>query len=70
MKQNLEVLVEALAERQQAADRRLSELGALVEALQARIADLTPAATPAALPTAAQAKAVAQPRRRSRRAPK
>jgi hypothetical protein len=59
VKQNLEVLVEALAERQQAADRRLSELGALVEALQARIAGLTRAAPPAAAPTAVQAKAVA-----------
>ena len=57
MKQNLEKLVEALAERQQAADRRLSELGALVEALQVRIAELTRVAPPAALLTAAQAKA-------------
>ena len=56
MKQNLEQLVEALAERQQAADRRMSELGALVESLGARIAELTRVAPPAASPAAVQAK--------------
>ena len=56
MKQNLEELVKALADRLQAADRRLSELGAMVESLEARIAALTRAAPPAAVPAAAQAK--------------
>ena len=60
MTQNLEQLVEALVLRQQAADRRLSELGALVEALQARIAGLSPVSAPAAAGTAAPAK-TAQP---------
>ena len=54
MTQNLEQLVEALAERLQASDRRLGELGALVESLEARIAKLSPVAPPAAAP--AQAK--------------
>jgi hypothetical protein len=57
VKQNLEQLIEALAERQQTADRRLSELGALVEALEARIAELTRVAPPAVLPAAALPKA-------------
>ena len=56
MTQNLEQLVEALAERQQAADRRMSELGALVESLGARIAELTRVAPPVASPAAVQAK--------------
>jgi hypothetical protein len=57
VKQNLEQLVEALAERLQTSDRRLSELGALVESLEARIAKLSPVAPHAALPVAAPAKA-------------
>ncbi len=57
MKQNLEQLIEALAERQQAADRRLSELAALVEALESRIANLTRVTSPVASPAAAQARA-------------
>jgi hypothetical protein len=54
--QILEKLVEALAERQQAADHRLKELGALVESLETRIAELTRVAPPVATPAAAQAK--------------
>ena len=59
MKQNLEESVKALADRLQAADRRLSELGALVESLEARIAKLSPIASPAAIQAAAPAKAQA-----------
>ena len=56
MEQNLAVLIQAVSERQQSAERQLSELSAIVTALQARIAELgkppgPPAAATAVPPT-------------------
>ena len=46
MKENLAELIEALTGRQQEAERRLSELRAQIDALEARIAELSKFLTP------------------------
>ena len=55
MKENLAALIQALTERQQTAERRLSELRTQINALEARIAELSQ--SPALRDTAAQARA-------------
>jgi hypothetical protein len=42
VKENLAALIQALTERQQTAERRLRELSRQIEALEARIAELSP----------------------------
>jgi hypothetical protein len=59
VEQNVTALIQALSERQQATERQLSELGATVKALEARIATLEPAVAPA--PKAVPAKPAAAP---------
>lgn len=55
MKENLAALIQALTERQQTAERRLSELRTQINALEARIAELSQ--SPALRDAAAQARA-------------
>jgi hypothetical protein len=57
VKQDLTELVQAISERQQATDRQLSELSALVKALEARIAEFARPASAIAHAPAAPAKA-------------
>ncbi len=63
MEQNVVEIIQALSDRQQTAERRLSELSAVIKALETRIAELsrpagggtataTATATPTATPTA------------------
>lgn len=60
MKENLAELIHELAERQQTAERRLSELSTQIKALEARIAELSQSA-PLRDAAAAQAKAAQTP---------
>jgi hypothetical protein len=55
VKENLAALIQALTERQQTAERRLSELRTQINALEARIAELSQ--SPALRDAAAQARA-------------
>ncbi len=55
MKENLAALIQALTERQQTAERRLSELRTQIHVLEARIAELSQ--SPALRDAAAQARA-------------
>jgi hypothetical protein len=55
VKENLAALIQALTERQQTAERRLSELRTQINALEARIAELSQ--SPALRGAAAQARA-------------
>jgi hypothetical protein len=55
VKENLTALIKALSERQQAAERQLSELSAAVKALEAKMAEFSQPAAPRALTAAAKA---------------
>lgn len=55
MKQDLTAFIQELSERQQTAERRLSELGAVVKALESRIAELSAPSQPRAVASPPQA---------------